>query len=70
MFKKISAKPENAFRTSDSSRNVTASGIQGSATVAETSGTTDTKQQWAPASRNAAELINNWSDVFNTLDPG
>ena len=62
-------KVERLFRKSHTSRTATAIGIRGSATAAETSGTGETRQQWAPASRNAVELIEGWDEVLSAIDP-
>jgi len=62
-------KAERLFRASGTSRTATATSIRSAATLAETSGTTETRQQWVPASKNAVEMIYEWDKVLSTIDP-
>lgn len=58
-----------AFLHSHTSRVGVATSADGSAVTAETSGTLETRQQWAPALRNISELIRDWDRELSALDP-
>jgi len=69
-FKTFAAKSEQLFRTSHGSRDATATGLRASARTADALGTVETRQQWAPATRNTVELVQKFDEVLTALGNG
>jgi len=69
-FSKFAKKGETLFRTSRASREATETTLQSAAAGAEASGTEGTRQHWAPASRNTAELVKKFDEVLLALANG
>jgi hypothetical protein len=68
MFKKAVKVAEGPFRKSHASRQTAAALGQGSAEV-NASGTTESRENYAPASRNIVEVAKKLDDVFTAVGP-
>jgi hypothetical protein len=66
MLKKTGSRVERLFRKSHTSRQATEGGLNASATAAA-SGTTESKENSAPATRNAIELVKKFDEVIAGL---
>jgi hypothetical protein len=67
MFKKAGKAAEGLFRKSKASRQLTVAAIEGS-TEATTSGTKESRENSAPASRNVLEVARKLDDVLTALE--
>jgi hypothetical protein len=66
MLKKAGSRVERLFRKSHTSRQAMEGGLNASATAAA-SGTTESKENSAPATRNAIELVKKFDEVIAGL---